>query len=293
MLRIKNLSLVTIMFFPAIFGCSQNGGGGIQTTPDGLRYEILEDVEGEPATVGQIMTFEMEMLKDDSLMVSTYETGQPVVTPVNEPGFKGAVEEGLMMLSEGDSAFFQVSMDSLFKGRIQNMPPFLKNATYLSYRIKVLKIQTQEERKAEMLELQEKQKDTDDQLIRDYLEANSIEAERTESGIYYTITEEGNGENPTLDNSVTVHYTGRLLNGSVFDSSIPGNKPGKQVSGDPITFPLRGVVQGWQEGIPLISKGGKGFLYLPSHLAYGSQSPSPDIPPNSVLVFEVELIDFK
>ncbi len=127
------------------------------------------------------------------------------------------------------------------------------------------------------------QADIDREKIEQYLSAKSMEAQQTASGIFYIIEKEGEGSPPTVNNKVTVHYKGTLLDGSVFDSSYD--------RGEPITFPLNGVIKGWQEGIPLLKKGGKGTLIIPSGLAYGPRQMGPKIGPNSVLIFEVELLE--
>ena len=120
----------------------------------------------------------------------------------------------------------------------------------------------------------------DEDIIQQYISDNNLTAEPTGSGLYYVIDVPGTGENPTLSSNVTVAYTGSLTDGSVFDQS----------SANGITFPLSGVIQGWQEGIPLFKEGGAGILLIPSALGYGSQSVG-SIPANSVLIFDVNLID--
>ena len=120
----------------------------------------------------------------------------------------------------------------------------------------------------------------DNDIIQQYISDNNLNAESTESGLYYVIDVPGTGENPTVSSNVTVAYTGSLTDGSIFDQS---NSNG-------ITFPLSGVIQGWQEGIPLFKEGGSGILLIPSALGYGSQSVG-SIPANSVLIFDVNLID--
>ncbi|WP_236976535.1 FKBP-type peptidyl-prolyl cis-trans isomerase [Membranihabitans maritimus] len=120
----------------------------------------------------------------------------------------------------------------------------------------------------------------DDEIIMDYLSTNNIDATKHQSGLYYLIEEEGNGEHPHSNSLVTVDYQGYLLDGTVFDS---GRIEGQN---------LQGYIQGWVIGIPLFSEGGKGKLFLPSYLAYGSRSQGP-IAAHSVLVFDVELINFK
>ncbi|MBA1274371.1 FKBP-type peptidyl-prolyl cis-trans isomerase [Pseudomonas azotifigens] len=107
----------------------------------------------------------------------------------------------------------------------------------------------------------------------------------TESGLQYEVVEKAEGPQPTADDVVTVHYEGRLTDGTVFDSSIK--------RGSPIDLPVGGVIPGWVEGLQLMHVGEKYKLYIPSELAYGEQSPSPMIPANSVLVFDLELLDIK
>ena len=112
-----------------------------------------------------------------------------------------------------------------------------------------------------------------------------LDAKRTDSGLHYVITKAGKGASPKPGQVVTVHYTGTTLDGKKFDSSLD--------RGQPFEFPLgQGrVIQGWDEGIALLNKGAKATLIIPSPMAYGERSPSPAIPANSILRFEVELID--
>ena len=104
----------------------------------------------------------------------------------------------------------------------------------------------------------------------------------TESGLQYVIEKEGTGKSPKATDEVTVHYTGRLLDGHVFDSSV--------ARGEPATFPLNRVIPGWTEGLQLMKEGAKFVFFIPSDLAYGAQGAGRDIPPHSTLIFEVELI---
>lgn len=129
----------------------------------------------------------------------------------------------------------------------------------------------------------ETQAEKDKGLILNYLQDNNIDAIEHETGIYYVITREGNGEHPVSTSRVKVKYKGYLLNGEVFDETT---------GDDTYTSYLYNFIQGWQIGIPLLSIGGAGTFYIPSHLGYGSQSAG-TIPSNSVLVFEIELVDFQ
>jgi FKBP-type peptidyl-prolyl cis-trans isomerase FklB len=104
----------------------------------------------------------------------------------------------------------------------------------------------------------------------------------TASGLQYKVLKSGMGETPKLSDTVKVHYQGTLIDGTIFDSSIQ--------RGQPISFPVGGVIAGWTEALQLMKVGDKWQLFIPARLAYGDQSPTPAIPPNSVLIFEVELL---
>lgn len=126
-----------------------------------------------------------------------------------------------------------------------------------------------------------KQAEIDEALIVEYIAKNSIPAVRHESGIYYQIISPGIGNAVfTSSTNVSVNYEGYLLNGTLFDKS-------RAVT----TFPLGNLIQGWQIGIPLIQKGGRIRLLVPSGLAYKNTSPSSSIPENAVLDFKIDLID--
>ncbi|KAF2509231.1 peptidylprolyl isomerase [Flavobacterium zhairuonense] len=114
--------------------------------------------------------------------------------------------------------------------------------------------------------------------ITDYLAKKNLTAQRSDSGLYYIITEPGTGKQPTATSSVTVAYKGYLTNEKVFDQSVNG-----------ATFPLNRVIAGWTEGIPLFKEGGSGVLLIPAHLAYEDKNVG-TIPAGSVLIFDVKLI---
>lgn len=105
----------------------------------------------------------------------------------------------------------------------------------------------------------------------------------TESGLQYEVLQTGNGDSPTADSVVKTHYHGTLIDGTVFDSSVD--------RGQPVEFAVDQVIPGWTEALQLMKVGDKWRLYVPAELGYGEYSPGPSIPPNSTLVFDVELVD--
>lgn len=128
--------------------------------------------------------------------------------------------------------------------------------------------------------IMERIKKEGEDFVSNFLDCND-EAVKTDSGMVYYSMKEGEGEQPSLQSTVEVHYHGTLIDGTVFDSSVE--------RGQTISFPLGGVIKGWQEGLQLMKEGGKATLVIPSDLAYGDQGSGETIPPGATLKFEVEL----
>ena len=134
------------------------------------------------------------------------------------------------------------------------------------------------------------QRAIDEKLLNDYFAKNKIVPQRTPSGVYYTISTKGSGDNCKFGQRVTMSYIGKFLNGEKFDANVDDNfNPIR-----PFSFVLGTgqVIKGWDDGVKMLKKGSHAMLYLPSDVAYGPSGMGP-IPPNAVLMFEVEVTDVK
>ena len=129
------------------------------------------------------------------------------------------------------------------------------------------------------------QDEIDKNLILNHIIDNKLDMQSTPDGIYYQITKEGTGGNPTLEDVIVVNYNGTFLDGKVFDSRMKKN--------DPFIYPLKRVNDGWKKAIPLMKTGSSGVFIIPSKLCYGEKGFPGQIPPNTILKFEIELLGVK
>ncbi len=276
---------------------AQAKNGGFKKLPSSLQYKIVKDVPGRTAQQGDYMEVNLVnsfkgSRKTDTVLFDTRKMNNntPVPVMVQKPAFGGDISEAFTLLSEGDSIIIKAPLDSMLKVGFPMLPGAEKDkGQTVDYYIKVVKLRTAAEMQKETAEKSAKQNGIDDKLIQEYLTKNNIKAQKTASGIYYKIDKPGAGESLQPGQQITMNYTGKLLNGTPFDSNVDPQFGHVQ----PFVFGLGvgQVIRGWDEGIALFKKGGKGVLYIPSSLAYGERSPGPQIPANSVLIFDVEVVD--
>ena len=307
----------------ALFAYSQPAGAqepkaSFSRLPSGTEYRLFrKDAAGSyqpralaptdapyASRAGQLLTVFLEFRTGrDSVLMSSRKmqpTPQPVPLPAQTP--PGSLEEAMSLLLPGDSAIFRFPADTVFaKTFHQPVPPFLRSSgnalvvlasarellTVAEMTARRGKEQAENLRKGQALSAAQTTKDA--ALIQAYLKKNKLIAKKTVGGTYYVVTRPGKGLPPKKGQNVSVLYRGTIMStGKEFDSSAKhGNTP--------ITFPLgQGqVIPGWDQVLAVLTKGSKAILLIPSPLAYGPRSMGADIPANSVLRFEVELVDFK
>ena len=295
------LAAMAMMLVGTMSACAEkNPYPGYEKNQNGLYYQFFTQNEGELPQVGDLIEVKICcMINDSTPLIPNTQN----MMKLQEPSFPGDLNEGLAMMHKGDSASFIVNTDSTFKYLFMQptLPAEFNSTDVMRFEIKVVdfmpeKVYAQnfanDVKNRNAQRAAQLQNDYADETAKaakelaDYLTKNKIEAVPTESGLYYVVTEPGNGEKPEVGKPVTMHYTGKLLNGTVFDSSVERDQPFQFVLG------VGQVIPGWDEGVQLMTKGEKGLLYIPYYLAYGERDMG-DIPPFSNLIFEVELIDFE
>ncbi|RYU95963.1 FKBP-type peptidyl-prolyl cis-trans isomerase [Emticicia agri] len=250
---------------------------------DGSKYQIHEGGDGKvKPKEGDLVTFDLVIkAPNDTVFTDTYKRKEPITMPVQKGQFKGDFINTITHLSVGDSATIYVSADSLFMRAQQPLPPGVSKGSDMRFIVKVRNIQTM----AQFQKAQEEKKNNELQLMDNFAKKNFPNATKTQYGIYRVVVKEGTGATIIAGNTVKVAYTGKLMNGTIFDSSV-----GKQ----PIEFPVGqgAVIPGWEQALMMMKKGEKNIVFIPSNLAYGEQGSGP-IPPFSPLIFEMEVIDVK
>lgn len=291
-----------IYFFIAIafFACSSN----TSETPNGTKITYFKSGDGGAPVDSLVSLFNIRYTtaKDSVILEADSDNPRPIkIDPASDQD-QGELFEVLKMLKVGDSVGFEIGASGLYSKTFrQPIPPFVDPESNIKFQIAYLDQVSEEDyykmvsEKAE--EAAEKQLAEDLEILDDYLYNNQIEVQKTESGLRYTINQEGNGQKPEQGQKVKVNYAGRILDGEYFDTSLEdvAKEQGlyqEQREYKPFEFEIgKGmVIKGWDEGISLLNEGTKATLYIPSTLAYGSRSAGNIIKPNSILVFDVELV---
>jgi FKBP-type peptidyl-prolyl cis-trans isomerase FkpA len=284
-------------------------------TPGGVKYQILKKGDGKPVAFGQYLVMNLQ-LKDanDSLWYDSKANSSPVVIPVPDASMeKDDTEFGVFkILTKGDSTTFQLSAQKFlvrFRTRNQPIPKGIDSTSMLTFNVGLQDVwndeqmqafqkKMNEEQQKKMEEQQAAQIKIDSAMISSYLLEKGIAAQTTSSGLRYVVKQKGLGRMARSGQTASVHYAGRLLNGKLFDTSLASvaqenNFPYQGNNAPyPVVVNTQSVIPGWDEMLQLMNKGMKVTVYVPSHLAYGPRGGG-EIPPFSILVFDMEVTDIK
>lgn len=301
---ISGLGMLAIVV--AFFACNNKSVSkypGYEEVQKGLYLKhLVKSDTGKVIEVGDIITMSMIYSVDqDTVLLNTIEGGVPVKFRADTGKFDGDLLGAFVGLRVGDSVSMITSADTFFikSAGAPSSPAFVDSASMLYFDIKILEAMSEAEMMAAEQRKNAEQASTEMAQLQDYLEANSITQEPTESGLIFISKKKGNGKKPQAGQQVKVNYEGRLLDGTYFDTSVEevAKANGIYNAGrgyEPFTFTLgQGqVIRGWDEGIAMLSEGGKATLIIPSSIGYGANPrPGGVIKPFNTLVFEVELVE--
>ena len=248
---------------------------GVVVTQSGLQYTVLEEGPEDgysPVSTDLVVVHYVGTLMDGVEFDSSRARGAAATFPLNQ--VISGWTEGVQLMSEGDRYRFFVPPELAY-GENPRPGGLIKPNDALIFDVELLQVNSPE-----------RNLETANKFLTENGAKDGIQT--TASGLQYEVISKGEGESasPSADNTVKVHYEGKLLGGSIFDSSY--------ARGEPIEFPLNGVIPGWTEGVQLMSEGDKFRFFIPPALAYGERgTPGGPIGPNEALVFEVELIEVK
>lgn len=272
---------------------------GITATPTASGIYIIEEKAGTGRLIqkGDMVKLDFSVLTiDEKKVFSTSDRNQPITFEFGQPFDTQGLDEAIGMLKSGSKARIIVPSAMAFgeKGRRDMsgndlIPPF----SSVIYDVNILEIKTKAEHEKEQAAKEAKSKAEakaaeakEPSMIQKYIKEKGITAKPTASGLYYVEKVKGKGAKAIAGKKVSVHYTGRLLDGTVFDSSLE-RKPSTPYE---FTLGTGQVIPGWDEGIALMNEGGKAILLIPSKLGYGGAGSGEVIKPFSPLVFDVELV---
>jgi FKBP-type peptidyl-prolyl cis-trans isomerase len=189
-----------------------------------------------------------------------------------------------MLINKGAKATLYIPSTLAYGS--QDRSPQIPANSILIFDVEVLDIEASPEQPTQRDPAE--QANIDDKLLQDYFKKNNIKATKTPSGLYYTVTQKGLGATAAKGKKVTMNYTGKTLDGKLFDSNV--DPKFNHVSPFTFTLGVGQVIKGWDEGVQLLQLGAKGSFFIPSGLAYGPSAMGNAIAANSVLIFDVEVV---
>jgi len=296
----KKLSVFILLLLIIGFTSCDNSDGYVAEVETGTLYKFIERGDGKVQGPGEVMLVQMENVIGDSVLMKTVtEDGLAMTSDQGPP----RITSILKMCAEGDSV--HIKMTAVDYSIATRTPLLLLEDTtqMVVMKMRISKVVNQEafyaRKQAEILKKIEAQKIVDKNVILKYIADNNLDAQSTKEGLYYVIDKRGKGRKPNPGESVKVNYTVRLIDGTFIDSSDgdlskENDKFSQGRTYGPYEFSLgrRAVIPGWDIAFALLTKGTKAKLLVPSDLAYGESARSGSgIPPNAVLIFEVELVE--
>ncbi len=284
-----SLSVIVALSF-AFIACNSKYSG-FSKTDSGIYYNFhKENKDSLKAVEGNLMTLKIRWYvkvdKKDSVLYDSKTNPAPFVVPLGKPTYKGDLYEALAMLHKGDSVTFILKADSFFlkTAHYPQLPKMIDSTTMLYFDIKVVNIQTTEQKEKERVALATKLKEAEPAILSKYIAANKISAQPLASGLYFMESKVGTGNKPKTGDMVKINFTVSLLDGKELFSTLKNGGPMPVEYGKPFEN------KGFEEAIGLMKKGGTAKLIVPSVLAFGEQGRGQMVAPYTTLLYDVELV---
>jgi len=280
----QKIYLFISIFIIALSSCNNNK---FTRTDNDIYYKfITENEDSTKVKVDDILILKLIYSNEKGdVIFDSRELGRDYKMVLKKPNYIGSIDEAIAMMHIGDSAIFKVDATDFYtlSRGYKTLPEEVKLGGKLVFYIKIIGV-------ADNLSVQKEKKDLavdkqkfEDEMLKDFLYKENITVKPTASGLYYVTQTKGTGKKPEKGDKLIVHYTGKFINGEIFDSSLKRGTPLTYNFGD------KGFIPGWIEGISYMKEGEKAMLIIPSHLAYGDKKNGP-IPAYSTLIFEIELL---
>jgi len=293
--------LILIISLSACVALQVNAQDNAVHTPKGAIVKVLTSNPGDKIKLNDVVTFQViQKTEKDSVLFSTYMQGREVKIQVQPCQNAGDLMDVLPLLATKDSALVKVPTDSIFKGHEDQRPAFLPKGSNLVFNIKIDRIQSLQQAIDEKNAALEKLKTDEIAASNKYVTDHKLLVKTTPDGLKYLIIQPSLKHKPLAGDTLLVNYTGKTLDGKVFDSSIEAdaqkaelNQPGRKYEPLEVIVGTGAVIKGWDEGLLLLNEGSKAEFIIPSSLGYGAEGAGADIAPYSTLVFDVELVKIK
>lgn len=261
----------------------------------GFAYKFIENAEGKKAVRGDIMMIDLKTLYDnDSVMIERIGADNLPINPFSGP--MGGLQEILNLCDEGDSIHVRMSLNKYAEVTRTALNASMDTAKSVVWHMRIAEVENES---TLLVREKEKQKEIDNEIIQKYIADKGLNATAATEGIFQVVLEEGDGPKPEPGQRVFVNYAVRMLDGTLVDTSYEELAKENGIYNasrqyEPYGFVLGNdrVIDGWHKGIAYVNKGGKSILIIPSELAYGQRGNN-GIPPNAVLVFDLEVVDIK
>lgn len=300
MKKILSIALVALTCAAFMTACNSNK---FKKTENGLLYRFETTVaDGEMPQVGDLLVGEMVLLLDEDTLFTNVGHPDRIFQVSGNCMFKGDIQEGLQMMHVGDKAVFKIPADSIanFMQAGQMPQKYQQGAgQYFYYEISLMEIVTKDElaqEQANFIQEMEQRKNDEPATIAKYIADNNITVKPTASGLYVIVNKKGDGPKVVVGKNVKINYTGRLIDGTMFDSSREADAKagGIYTEGrpyEPLSYVVgqQPMIKGWDEGVMGQTAGSEITLVMPSELGYGARGAGRDIMPYSPLVFNLTI----